>query len=58
MRFRFPDLPKAISYCPEVDPQWTHEYVPSAAPLAICWHAKDFAMSPEVDPDAGETQPG
>ena len=31
---------------------------PSAAPLGFLWHAKDFAMSPEGDPDAGETEPG
>ena len=43
---------------PEVDARWTHEYVPSAAPSRIFGHAKDFAMSPNVDPDAGETQPG
>ena len=24
----------------------------------ICWHAKDFTKYPEVDADAGETQPG
>ena len=25
---------------------------------SFCWHAKDFAMSPEVDANAGETEPG
>ena len=44
------------SHCPTVDPRWTQEYVPSAAPSGICWHAKDCAMCPKVDPDAGETQ--
>ena len=38
--------------------QWTHEYVPSAALSEILWHAKDFPMSPKVDANAGETQPG
>ena len=46
------------SHCPEVDPRWTYEYVPLAAPSGILWHAKDFAMSPEVDPDAGVKQLG
>ena len=46
---------KLVSHCPEVDPRWTHKYVPSAAPSENCWHAKDFVMSPDVDPDAGET---
>ena len=46
------------SHCPEIDPLWTHQYVLSAVPSGIFWHGKDFAMSPEVDPDAGETQPG
>ena len=32
--------------------------VPLAAPSGIFWHAKDFAMSPEVDPDAGGRQLG
>ena len=36
---------KQTSQCPEIDPQWTHEYVPSA-------------KAPEVEADAGETQPG
>ena len=45
------------SRCPDVDARWTHEYVPLAAPSRIFWHAEDFAMSPEVDPNAGETQP-
>ena len=26
---------KAVSHCPNVDPQWTHEYIPSAAPSGI-----------------------
>ena len=37
------------SHCPEVDLQWTHKYVSLAAPSEICWHAKDIAMSPEVE---------
>ena len=46
-----------VSYCAEVDPWWTHvEYVPSAAPLGILWHAKDFLLSPEVDAKVGGTQ--
>ena len=32
--------------------------MPLAAPSGISWHAKDFAMSPEVDPDAGVKQLG
>ena len=44
---------KAASHCPDVDPRKS-----SACLLGICWHAKDFAMSPEVDSDAGETQLG
>ena len=35
-----------------------HECVPLAAPSGIVWHTKDFVMSPEVDPDVGETQLG
>ena len=46
------------SHCPEVDPRWTHEYVPSAAPSGFVWYVKDVAISPEVDPDAEETQLG
>ena len=46
------------SHCPEVDPQWTHKYVPSAGPPGICWHAKDFLMYPEVDAEVGETEAG
>ena len=44
------------SHCHKVDPRWTDEYGPSAAPLQISWHAKDLVMSPEVDPDTGEIQ--
>ena len=47
---------KVVSHCPEVDPRWTHKYVPSAAPSGIFWHAEDFAKTPEADADAGETQ--
>ena len=43
------------SHCAEINPQWTHEYVPSVAPPGIFWHAKDFPKTPEVDADAGET---
>ena len=35
-----------------------YEYMHSAAPSGICWHAKDFPMSSEVDAEVGETQPG
>ena len=45
------------SLCAEVDPRWTHQFVPWAAPLGIYWHAKDFPNMPEVDAYAGETQP-
>ena len=45
------------SHCTKIDPQWTHDYVPLAAPSGIWWHAKDFPKTPEVDADAGETQP-
>ena len=48
---------KVVSHCPEIDPRWTYEYVPSAAPSGIFWHAKDFAKTPEIDANAGETQP-
>ena len=54
-------LVKQVSHCPETDPRWTHEYVPSAVPsdfFDFFWHAKDFANTPKVDADAGETQPG
>ena len=44
------------SHCAEVDPRWTHEYIPSAAPTGIFLHAKDFPKTPEVDADARETQ--
>ena len=44
--------------CREIDPEWTHEYVPSAAPSEIVWHANDFAKTPEVEADAEEIQPG
>ena len=47
-----------VSRCAEIDPRWTHDYVPSAAPSGIFWHAKDFLMSPEVDAEEGETQAG
>ena len=47
-----------VSHCLEVDPQWMDKYDPSAAPSGILWHATDFAMSSEVDPDTRETQPG
>ena len=47
-----------VSHCAEVNPRWTHEYVSLAAPSGILWHAKDFAMSPEVDAEVGETQLG
>ena len=47
-----------VSHCPKVDPRCMHKYVRSVAPSGIFWHGKDFAMSPEVDPDAWETQPG
>ena len=30
----------------------------SVPPLGILWHAKDFAKTPEVNADAGKTQPG
>ena len=46
------------SHCPKVDPRKTHKYVPLPAASGIFWHAKDCPMSPEVDADAGETQPG
>ena len=49
---------KTASYCAEVDPRWTYEYVPSTALSGIFCHAKDFSMSPEVDADTGETQLG
>ena len=44
------------SHIPEVDARWMHEYVPSTTPSAIFWRAKDFTISPEVDPDAGVKQ--
>ena len=44
---------KAASHCSDVDPRKS-----SASLSAICWHAKDFAMTAEVDSDAGETQLG
>ena len=46
------------SHCANVDPQRTHKYIPLAAPSGICWHTKDFVMSPKVDLDTGETQLG
>ena len=45
-----------VSHYGEVDPLWTHKYVPLEAPLGIFWHAKDFPMSPEVDAKIGKTQ--
>ena len=41
-----------------VDSQCTHDYVPLAAPWKICWHPKDFPMSPKVDAEVGETPAG
>ena len=49
---------KSVSHCPNVDSQWTIEYVPWAAPSGILLHAKDFAISPKIDPNAGEAQSG
>ena len=46
------------SHCDEIDPRWTHKYVPLAIPSGICWHVKtDFPKTSEVDAEAGETQP-
>ena len=39
-----------VSHCAEVDPRWTHEYVPSAAAYGNLWHAKKFLKElPKVD---------
>ena len=46
---------KVSSQCPEIDPQWTQEYGPSATRSGICWHAKDFVNTSKVEADAGET---
>ena len=47
-----------VSHCAEGDPRWTHEYVPSAAPSEIFWHAKDFPMSPKVYAEVKHQLPG
>ena len=47
-----------VSHCAEVDCRWTHGYEALHNHREFLWHAIDFAMSPEVDAGAEETQPG
>ena len=49
---------KAVSHSPEIDPRWTHENETSHDRQEFLLAARDFAKTPEVDADAGETQPG
>ena len=46
-----------LSHCPQIDPQWTHEYEASHDLWEFVFAANDFAKTPEVVADAGETQP-
>ena len=51
-KYSEPTTFKAVSQCPEIDPEWTHENEALHDLQELFLAAKDFTKTPEVDADA------